>query len=194
MDLGHWIRGLTAAATCALLAAGCGGSTTKSGYAEVTFENGGMVRGPRTVENVKANMQRIMPRIYYLYSEALGPDSSLEGTVHLRMEIDAKGRPGFLGIHASTLNNEELEDLILAAIMESTFDQCKEGRGFTEIIYPVVLNKAAAAAAPKSRSRRVFEQRQEMLRKSGKAKQAEEEKDEWDRWYGEDGEGVGNEW
>jgi hypothetical protein len=144
------------------------------------------------VENVKANMGRIIPRIYYLYSEALGPDSSLEGTVHLRIEIDAKGRHGYVGVHATTLHNEELEDLILAAIMESTFDECKEGRGITEIIYPVVLNKAAAAAAPKSRSRRVFEQRQELLRQSGKGKKKEEEPDEWDRWYGKDGEGTGD--
>ncbi len=143
-----------------------------------------MKRGPRSVENVKANIAKLLPRIYYLYSEALGPDSTLAGTVTIRMEVDRKGKPGFVDVHQSTLDNEELHDLILAALVESMFDEWKDGREITEIIFPIVLTPDKASDAPKSRARRVFEEQQKRRAELKPQQPAPEEEpvDEWEQY------------
>jgi len=168
----------------ALLVA-CAGRASTAGYEEVRFGNGGLVKGPRTVENVKKNIERMLPRFYYLYAEARGPDSSMEGTVHVRMEIDAKGRPGYVGVHATTLDREGFEDLLIAAIAQSTFDEWTEGRGITEIIYPIHFTSEQASEAPKSRERRVWEERRKLEREQTEgdtAAQQEPATDEWQRY------------
>jgi len=156
-------------------------------YDEVKFDSTGMKKGPRSVENVKANIERLLPRILYLYSEALGPDSTLAGTVLIRMEVDRKGKPGYVDVHESTIQSEELLDLILAALVESMFDEWKDGREKTEILYPIELTPDKAAVAPKSRARRVFEEQQKRKTETQPAKPAEEEEpDEWEQYRVDD--------
>lgn len=165
--------------TAALL--GCAGS--KAGvYQDHPFGEGGLVRGPRTIENVKTNMVRIMPRLLYLYAEALGPDSSLQGIVHVRMDILPDGETGYVGVHSSTMQSETFEDLLVAALMESRFDEWQDSRDKTEVIYPVEFMPEDARGAPKSRRRRVYEEqlkRREDMGQDTTAKQAPA--GEWDQ-------------
>jgi hypothetical protein len=168
--------------TLLLVAALFAGATAGGSYEEETFDNGWVKKGPRSTENIKQNVTRILPRIYYLYAEALGPDTSLKGTVTIRMEVDRKGKVGFVDVHESTLKKEELHDLILAALVESLFDECKEGREITEMIFPIVLTPDKAGDAPKSRARRVFEEQQKRkaeLDAQDTTSRQEESVDEW---------------
>lgn len=162
----------------ALLAVSCGGSASQSQYPEVSLGDGGMKKGPRSVENIRENVARLLPRLMYLYAEALGPDSTLRGTVLFRIEVDTKGKPGYVGVHQSTLKHEDLEDLMLAALVESRFDIWDAGKGLTEVIFAVEFTPEAALAAPKSRARRQFEQQQQLKKKLGGQPSAEEP-DEW---------------
>jgi hypothetical protein len=180
-----WRNGALSVGVVALLLAMCAGQASVRTHKEITFGNGGLVKGPRTVENVKENMERMLPRLYYLFAEARGPDSSMEGTVHVRMEIDGNGRAGYVGIHATTLDREGFEDLLVAAIAESRFDEWTQGRGVTEIVYPIYFTDARADEAPKSRDRRIWEQRRKLMRKQrdeDSAAALEPAMDEWERY------------
>ena len=157
MTHSHRIRIFAALFVMGLSCAGRAGSRE-----EVFFDSTAMKKGPRSVENIRNNIELILPRIYYLYSEALGPDSTLAGVLTIRMEVDRRGKPGFVDVHESTLDNETLHNLILAGLVESRFDQWKNGRGLTEILFPLVLTPDKASDAPKSRARRVFEERQKI--------------------------------
>ncbi|MBD3240781.1 MAG: hypothetical protein GF331_09370 [Chitinivibrionales bacterium] len=138
---------------------GCASSKPPGGYPEVAFGEGGLVKGPRTVANVKVNMERFLPRLYYLYAEARGPDTSLHGTVFLRMEVNQEGQFAYVGVHSSTMRNEEFEDLLVAGLLEGSFDEWADSRDNTDIIYPIPFTPEHADSAPKSRRRRVFEEK-----------------------------------
>lgn len=160
----------------------CASSRPPGGYPEVAFGEGGMVKGPRSVENVQANMERFLPRLYYLYAEARGPDTSLHGTVFLRMEVDRKGQFTYVGVHSSTLQNEEFEDLLVAGLLEGAFDEWTEGRDNTDIIYPIAFTAEVAESAPKSRRRRVFEEKRRREQQAGDEPLPQAPTEEWETY------------
>ncbi len=161
---------------------GCASSRPPGGYPDVTFGEGGIVRGPRSVENVKANMERFLPRLYYLFAEARGPDTSLHGTVYLRMEVDRKGQFAYVGVHSSTMNNEQFEDLLAAGLLEGSFDEWTEGRDNTDIIYPISFTADVAESAPKSRRRRVFEEKRKRTLKADEEPPAQTPTEDWETY------------
>jgi hypothetical protein len=130
-------------------------------YPEDSLANGGMKQGPRSVANIDSNMARMLPRMYYRYSEARGPKSSLAGTMQLRFRVDRKGTITSGDVHQSTFKDETFEDLIAAILLQSTFDEWKDGKAETEIIYTVEFTKDKADSAPRSRSRKLYEKRLE---------------------------------
>jgi hypothetical protein len=149
---------------CAVVLASTGSAKT---YPEEKFGDGGMKKGPRTIENIESNVNLILPRIYYLYSQSYSGQHGNEGIVQAWFEVNADGKIRYASIFKTTLKDEVFEDLIEATLIETTFDKWKQGNHKTEIIYPLSFTKADAAAAPRSRERRKWEEQQKILHPSG---------------------------
>jgi hypothetical protein len=132
-------------------------------FPEEKFGDGGMKKGPRSLENIENNVNLILPRIYYLYSQSFSGQHGNEGIVKVWFEVNADGKIRYVSIFKTTLKDEVFEDLIEATMIETTFDRWKKGNHKTEAIYPLSFTKADAAAAPRSRERRKWEERQKEL-------------------------------
>jgi hypothetical protein len=155
------INGFFIGGACFLLLAFPAGAKN---YPEVPFGNGGMLRGSRTLENVQANIRRIMPRIYYLYAQSNAGLKLREGDVHMWIVIDRGGKAAYVNVFKTTLNDEVFEDLLEATFSDFRFDEWKKGREKTEIIYPLEFRKQDALDAPRSRARQAWDKERGMKR------------------------------
>jgi hypothetical protein len=134
---------------------------------EVALPDGGMKKGPRSVQNVVTNMETIVPRLRYLYAEMRVGKPELEGTIHMMLDVDWKGNVTYVSVWKSTMKNLTFEDLLEATLSNHRFDVWREGKEKTEIIYPIEFRKKHAESAPRSRSRRKWER--ERARKATEA-------------------------
>jgi hypothetical protein len=157
------------------------------GYTEESFGDGGMKKGPRTVTNIVGNMNIVMPRLHYLYSEARVREPALEGTVHMLMDVDWKGHITYVSVFKTTLNDEIFEDVLEATLIDHSFTKWRRGKKRTEIIYPLEFRAEHATNAPRSRSRKAFEQErqaasledeQRKIDEADKAERAQRESEE----------------
>lgn len=150
----------------------CAGAKAQRGAArkEVSLPDGGMKKGPRSVENVIRNMEMIVPRLRYLYAEMQVGKPELAGTVQMLLDVDWKGNVTYVSVWKSTMNDLTFEDLMEATLINHRFDVWREGKQKTEIIYPIEFRKEHATAAPRSRSRKKWERERE--RKAAEAAEA----------------------
>jgi hypothetical protein len=141
-------------------------------YPEEHFGAEGMKKGPRTLENIQANINRIMPRIYYLYAQSRPGLNLEEGAVLMWLIVDSNGKMTYVNVFKATLNDEIFSDLLEATLSEFTFDKWTKGREKTEIIYPMEFRRDNALNAPRSRARREWDRQrqQEDAENQGQAK------------------------
>jgi hypothetical protein len=135
-------------------------------FAEEPFGNNGMKKGPRTLENIHANMNLIKPRLYYLYSQQLPRKPELAGTILLYMDVESNGAISNVSVHQSSMNDPLFEDLLEGVLSETKFDVWKKGKEKTVIMYPVEFKKENADAAPRSHARKNWEKEQKEKSKS----------------------------
>lgn len=99
--------------------------------------NGGEVNGPRTIENIEQHLKMLQPRFDFFYKKHKKLQPSLEGTIELIFEIDAKGNVFYFDIGNSTTKAPEFEDEILNAVANHKFGTWNQGKETTEVIIPL---------------------------------------------------------
>jgi hypothetical protein len=133
-------------------------------YPEEHFGVEGTKKGPRSIENIQATMNLIMPRIYYLYAQSQAGMSLREGNVLMWLVIDKTGRITYVSVFETTLNDELFEDVLEATLADINFGKWKKGSEKTEVIYPLEFRKEQSLAAPKSRARKAWDNKRQTQR------------------------------
>jgi hypothetical protein len=100
-----------------------------------------MKLGPRSVENIENNIQRIRPRIDYFYESRIMPLSNRVDKVVVRLRIDRDGYVTSAAVSYSSINNREFEELIVKIITNHAFDTWDRGEEQTLVEYPFKLRK-----------------------------------------------------
>lgn len=151
----------------------CGGSTVKKGEGNFKkLPNGGEVNGPRSIENIDANIKMLIPRFEYFYSKRLKINPDLQGTIEFILDIDANGNVIYSSIGKSSTNDADFDDEILHAVSLHKFGEWTQGKGETEVIYPFTFTKDKIGPTEKGFSQEEVKQEEE------KEAEEEEEKEE----------------
>ena len=120
----------------------CGGSTVKKGGSNFKkLQSGGEVNGPRSIENIEANIKMLIPRFEYFYNKRLKINPDLEGTIEFIFDVDAKGNAFYSTIGKSSTNDPDFNDEVLHALTLHKFGEWTQGNGKTEVIYPYTFTK-----------------------------------------------------
>ncbi len=118
-------------------------SCSNAGKAGMTVNkkmtNGGEINGPRSIENIEENMKILEPRLLFFYEKQLKKNPELKGSIEFIFDIDEKGYVISAGIGKHTTDDPEFETKILQAISNHSFGKWNEGKGNTEVIYPLTF-------------------------------------------------------
>ena len=153
----------------------CGGKTVKKGEGYFKkLPNGGEINGPRSIENIDANIKMLLPRFEYYYNKRLRINPDMQGTVELIFDIDANGNVFYSTIGRSTTNDPDFNDEILHAVTSHKFGRWPQGKGKTEVIYPFTFTKKEIGPAKKDIKQEVVKPPKE-IEPEPKAKVVEEE-------------------
>ncbi len=118
----------------------CGGkSGTASRAMTKKLPNGGMVDGPRSIENVEKNFALLMPRLAYFYASSQKENPAMQGMIELLCNVDAKGTVTYVNMGKSTVKDPVCIEEILTALSNHQFDAWDEGKGETVIVYPILF-------------------------------------------------------
>ena len=134
----------------------CGGKTVKKGEGYFKkLPNGGEINGPRSIENIEANIKMLMPRFEYYHNKRLRINPDLHGTIELIFDIDAYGNVFYSTIGKSSTNDPDFNNEVLHAVTLHKFGEWPQGKGKTEVIYPFTFSKKEIGPAKENIYREV---------------------------------------
>lgn len=139
MKCAHSVFCIVIVTAISLAGLSCNSKTGSSESAFKRLPNGGEVNGPRSVENIEKSMTLLMPRLLHFYNKRLKSNPDLKGTLELILDINADGTVNYVNLSKSTLKDPEFEEEVLTAFSIHTFGEWTQGKGKTEVIYPLIF-------------------------------------------------------
>lgn len=117
------------------------GISAKLKVASPEIVSGGAQGGPRSKGAITRVVMRNIASLRYAYNKRLALNPSLKGRIDTKFSIDGNGDVVHCIITSSTLNDRELESLIVSKIKTWKFDKMEDEKDTTEVVYPFLFDQ-----------------------------------------------------
>jgi|GEM_PF-2624188 len=123
---------------------GSGNLDQKRGELKVSspdFLKGGQLTGGRSRASIQRVVMQNMAALRHAYNRRLREKPSLSGRITVRFAIDEFGKVISAQMVETTMNDPELEQIVVARVRSWNFDKVDKQGDVTEVVYPFVFSQ-----------------------------------------------------
>jgi len=108
---------------------------------DASLVKSGALSGGRSRASIQRVVMQNMAALRYIYNRRLREKPGLKGKVTVKFAVDEFGKVIFAKVVESTMNDPELENLVLGRVKDWNFDRIDKPGDVTEVVYPFVFSE-----------------------------------------------------
>ena len=105
------------------------------------FVTGGQLTGGRSRASIQRVVMQNMAALRHAYNRRLREKPGLNGKITVKFAIDEFGKVIFAQVVETTMNDAELEQIVVARVRSWAFEKIDKPGDVTEVVYPFVFSQ-----------------------------------------------------